>query len=228
MAKTVRREVIMAVRDDLTGKRFGGLVVLGYDHTHKTPSGQSKAYWRCKCDCGNEAVVSAESLKDLHTTSCGCKSSRNYIGEARKTHGESKTRLYAIWCGMLSRCDNPNRIAYKDYGARGITVCEEWRDYTTFMDWALHNGYTDSLTLERIDVDGNYCPSNCKWISKAAQSDNRRNTINITYGGKTQNLKKWADEFGIKYGTLRARVYTFGWDFEKAITTPVKRGNCYV
>lgn len=148
----------MAIRENLVGQRFGELVVLEYDHTHKTPSGQSKAFWKCQCDCGNTTVVSAQSLKCLHTTSCGCNSSKNHIGETQRTHGESKTRLYAIWCGMISRCNNPNRIAYKNYGGRGISVCEEWNRYLPFRQWALDNGYTNELTLERKDVDGNYCP----------------------------------------------------------------------
>ena len=214
----------MAVRDDLTGQKFGKLTVLWYDHTHKTPSGQSKAYWKCKCDCGNTAVVDAQSLKCLHTTSCGCNSSRSHIGDVRRTHGESKTRLYAIWCGMISRCNNPSRIAYKDYGGRGISVCEEWHSYIPFKQWSMDNGYADKLTLERKNVNCGYCPENCEWISKAAQADNRRNSLLFTYGGKTQNLKKWSEECGIKYGTLRARIYLFGWDFERAISTPVGGG----
>lgn len=214
----------MAIRDNLKGRKFGKLTVLAYDHTHKTPSGQSKSYWACECDCGNTATVCSQSLKSLHTTSCGCDSSRNHIGEVRRVHGESKTRLYAIWCGMISRCNNPNRIAYKDYGGRGISVCKKWSSYIPFKQWAIKNGYTDELTLERMDVNGDYCPENCKWISKSAQSDNRRNSLLFTYNGKTQNLKRWSEESGIKYGTLRARIYVFGWDFEHAISTPVERG----
>ena len=223
MEKIIRREAVMAVRDDLTGRKFGRLTVLGYDHTQKTPSDQPKAYWKCKCDCGNTVTVCAQSLKGLRTTSCGCNSSRNNIGVMRRIHGESKTRLYAIWCGMISRCSNPNRIAYKDYGGRGISVCEKWNSYIPFKQWAIENGYTDEFTLERKDVNGGYCPENCEWISKSAQFDNRRNSLLFTYGGKTQNLKKWSEESGIKYGTLRARIFVFGWDFERAISTPVER-----
>lgn len=214
----------MAMRDDLTGKRFGKLNVVGYDHTHITPSGQQRAYWECVCECGNTVSVAAQNLHRLKTTSCGCNSSRKHIGDKQRTHGESKTRLYGIWCGMMSRCNNPNRIAYKDYGARGISVCDEWKDYSSFKFWAENNGYSNELTLERRDVNGNYTPSNCEWISKSEQSNNRRNSLLFSYDGITKNLKQWSEEFGVKYGTLRARIFTFGWSFEDAIKTPVKRG----
>ena len=140
---------------------------------------------------------------------------RNYI------HGDSKSRLYKIWLGIKKRCLNKNCKRYYDYGERGISICNEWLEWSNFKRWALSNGYSDNLSIERIDNDKDYEPSNCKWILKNDQSKNRRFCNWITYNGETHDLTDWAKILGIKRTTLSARIMTRHWDIEKAFTTPV-------
>lgn len=140
------------------------------------------------------------------------------------THGLRSHPLYGKWWDMKSRCYRPNRDRYNCYGGRGIKVCDEWKDdFKAFYDWAIAAGWKEGLTLDRIDVDGNYEPSNCKWVTKHEQAQNRQNTIWVTYKGVTKNLKEWSSELGIKYLTLYMRINKYGWSIEQAFTTPVKR-----
>ena len=156
---------------DLSGQRFGRLTVL-----RKAESINGKTAWLCKCDCGNECVVVRTNLKSGNTSSCGC--GRNEKTKQRSLkHGKSKTRLYRIWTGMKTRCFDKNVKEYAFYGGRGITICAAWlNDFKPFMDWALTNGYADNLTIDRIDVNGNYCPENCRWVTIQEQQSNRRDT----------------------------------------------------
>lgn len=130
----------------------------------------------CLCSCGNQAIVRLEYLISGHTKSCGClKSAAASI--AKTTHGQSGTRLHGIWNGMLNRCRNKNVKSYKHYGAQGVTVSDEWREFESFMKWALSNGYREDLTIERINPFGNYEPENCCWIPKSEQGKNRRDRV---------------------------------------------------
>ena len=141
-----------------------------------------------------------------------------------KTHGIRNTRIYEIWKDMKKRCFNPNCAAYHLYGGRGIIVCEKWKDNVKdFYDWAMQNGYTDKLTLDRIDVNGNYEPSNCRWVTKKEQANNTRRNHQISYNGKTQTLQQWADELGISRVSLRHRICDYHWSIEKALTTPIRQ-----
>lgn len=137
-----------------------------------------------------------------------------------KTHGLSKTRLYRIWCCMKNRCYNKNNVGYHNYGGRGIRVCDEWlgeNGFQNFYVWAIANGYTDELTLDRIDVNSDYSPCNCRWATAKEQLNNTRCNVTVEYNGETKTLKQWADEYGINYVTLHARYRRYNWDFERAL-----------
>lgn len=155
---------------ELKGVVFGRLTVIELFGSNKHNSLQ----WLCKCSCGKEKVILGESLKSGNTQSCGCFGSETKR-KNRIKHGEShKSRIYGIWSGMRNRCNCKNRVTYKYYGGRGISVCKEWNDFPAFKNWALSNGYLDNLTLDRIDSNGNYEPDNCRWITIQDQQLNRR------------------------------------------------------
>lgn len=209
------------VAKDLTGNRYGRLTALFRTDDYVAPSGHHCVMWQCQCDCGNIVNVRAKSLMNNTTRSCGCLA-RELVGiRAAKHHGFG-TRLYAIWNSMRQRCNNPNNSAYKNYGARGITICKEWNDFSVFEQWAYSNGYDQSAkrgecTLDRIDVNLGYSPSNCRWVTMKRQSSNKRNTPYYEYQGKRLPLKEWSEVTGIKYETLWRR-YKSGWNAEKALT----------
>ena len=142
--------------------------------------------------------------------------------EARHlTHGMSKTRIYKIWVDMKRRCNNKNRKGYKYYGGRGITYCPEWENFEPFYKWALSNGYAENLTLDRIDVNGNYEPNNCRWVDYTTQANNTNRNHILTYKGKTQTLSEWAREYDIPYSILQDRINDLNWDTEDALTIPI-------
>ena len=141
----------------------------------------------------------------------------------KPTHGMSKTRLYREWAGIIYRCTNPKCSSWDRYGAVGVTFCEEWRKFEPFAEWALSHGYSDDLTIDRIDAGKGYEPDNCRWVTVREQNNNQAKTIWITHNGETLQLSYWADRLGIDYHTLYDRLYRHHWSVEKAFTTPVRR-----
>lgn len=196
---------------DLTKQKFGRLTVL--EKTDERRSGH--IVWKCKCDCGKECLVSGKTLRNGGTTSCGC---------ARIKHGESRTRLYNIWTQIKDRTENPENWGWDNYGGRGISLCEEWHDYPIFSKWAKENGYTEDTSIDRIDVNGNYEPNNCRWATEKEQANNRRTCVMIEYNGKKQSMADWARELGISYETIRTR-HRRGWDTKRMLTTPQQTKN---
>lgn len=199
---------------DLSGMRFGRYIVLEFSHRKG-----KNYYWKCKCDCGNERVVNSGGLNNGQSRSCGC-----YNREIITKHGLDGNKLYHVLLGMKNRCYSDKSNSYKDYGGRGIKVCEEWlNNPQVFVDWALENGYKEGLSIERIDVNGNYEPSNCKWANKKEQANNTRTNIYYIYEGRTLTLSQWAEELGMKMNTLHYRLRIKGWNIEKAFKKPVGR-----
>lgn len=204
---------------NLTGERFGKLVAIKTIGKNKNGG----YLWQCKCDCGNEIIANVGNLKNGHTKSCGCLRADRCKMKFTK-HRLEHTRLYGIWYDMRLRCYDEKNISYNRYGGRGVTICDEWKnDVKSFYDWSMANGYKDSLTIDRIDNDGNYCPENCRWVTVKEQASNRRSNILVTHNGKTQTMKEWAHEVGIPYKAVWARMQKLGWSAERALTEPVKK-----
>lgn len=167
---------------DLTGRRFYHLTVV-----EKAERKNQKTRWKCLCDCGKYTYTITNRLLHGKTRSCGCKAS-----EQRNTHRLSNTRIYKTWMGMKRRCYNPKNKSYQRYGGRGITVCDEWKnDFMNFYQWAMKNGYNDTLTIDRIDNNAPYSPENCRWATLDQQKLNRRNTVYVNANGKIIPLKTY-------------------------------------
>lgn len=197
-------------RKDLSGQKFGKMLVLKFDHKDE----KSHSFYLCRCDCGTLKVVRGNNLVQGDVRSCGC--------STNKTHGRTKTRLHHIWSGMKQRCGLESVESYKRYGARGITVCDEWKDdYLAFESWALANGYREGLTIDRKDNNGNYCPDNCQWATPKQQARNRSDNRTLTYNGETKTISEWAEITGIHKTTLLNRSNR-GWTDEEVITKPLR------
>ena len=213
------------IKEDFTGKIFNFLTVLKFSHYDikyykKSLKPTYVYYWLCKCKCGKEIIAEHYHLKYGHTKSCGCYQKLR-AKQANYIHGAEKTRVYHIWQGIKRRCLNTKDANYKRYGARGIKICKEWiNDPKAFIEWAYNNGYNDTLTIDRINVDGNYEPSNCRWISLKEQAINRRNTILINYKNKKKSLIEWCSILNLKYSKIYLRIYRYKWSVEKAFNTP--------
>lgn len=191
---------------NMKGVRFGRLVAL--EHVGFASNGAT--LWRCKCDCGNETIVRQCNLNSGKTRSCGCLDIDN-TKEANTTHGKSGTRLYNIWSKIKERCYNSNRPAYKNYGRKGVVMCDEWRnDFQVFYDWAMVNGYQNNLTIDRINSNGNYEPSNCRWLTLSENVRLKNATTFISIGELSLTIHDWAIRINIDPATLMSRYKEFG------------------
>ena len=177
----------------MIGKKFNMLTVLEELPERKHGS----RVYRCKCDCGNIKDVRKDMLKNGHVKSCGCLHTK---------HGKRNTKIYRVFSEMKQRCYNKNHKDYKNYGGRGIAVCDEWKDdFMNFYNWAMSNNYQEGLSIDRINNDGNYEPDNCRWTDRKTQSNNRRSNTSISYNGKTQTLAQWGEELGVDQHTISLR-----------------------
>lgn len=208
---------------DMTGQRFGRLTVI--DRAGTANNGGVR--WRCRCDCGKVVCVKGSSLRSGSTKSCGCY--RKYVlNSSLKTRiqetcdGHSSSRLYIIWQQMKMRCDNPKNTKYARYGGRGIKVCPAWYDWEIFRSWAVNAGYQDNLTIDRIDVNGNYEPSNCRWVDVFTQANNTTRNVYLTFDGETHTISEWARLTGNSVSTLNSR-FRYGWTVKRALTEPVRQ-----
>ncbi len=204
---------------DLAGEKFGRLIAVRRTGTSKS----GYALWLCICDCGKTIVVRGNNLTSSNTKSCGCFQKDRTV-EINTTHGHGKKgqrpKIYKSWHKMIQRCINPNHKAYHNYGGRGITVCKRWRKFENFLeDMGEHPG--KEYSIDRIDNNGNYCKSNCRWVTRKEQNRNKRNNHLITYNGKTQCISAWAEELGIGASVLWYRLKH--WSVKKALTTPVRK-----
>lgn len=214
--------------------KFNKLTVISRAESRINKGGQHRTMWRCLCDCGNYTDVYAYGLKTGKTKSCGCYKEQ-IMSEVHFKHGGTKDnkreRLYTVWRNMLSRCNNPNFTEYNIYGGRGIRVCDEWKDYASFREWALGAGYDDSakrgeLTIDRIDGDGNYCPENCCLKNQKEQARNRRTNRTVTIGGVSRCLLEWCEEYNMPYKQVHMRITRLGWDPVRALTTAIRPMKC--
>jgi CRISPR/Cas system CSM-associated protein Csm2 small subunit len=188
--------------ENLIGQKFGRLTVV-----KKAPNKTGRVAWCCKCNCGNEdeIIVVAHSLKQGSTLSCGCLNAENKL-----KHGMSKSRIYRIYRGMKDRCFNSNKSEYKYYGERGVTICDEWLDkengFINFYNWAMNNGYRDNLEIERLDVEGDYEPNNCAWITHFEQMSNTRQNVFVEINGEVKTVAEWSRVTGLEENTIRIRL----------------------
>lgn len=213
---------------DLTGKRFGRYTVIC--EAERPPGKNNRHYWLCRCECGTEKVLDSASINKGAVVSCGCyqrerASKRAY--EQHLTHGKTGSRLYNVWMAMKARCFNPNVKAYPLYGGRGIRVCEEWtRSFQSFSEWATSHGYDETqkrgcCTIDRINVDGDYSPENCRIATQKQQCLNRRSNRRLTFNGETKTISEWSAQYGMSIRTLSDRL-SYGWDIERCLTQPLR------
>lgn len=206
---------------DMTGYKTGRIKVVEQAGKNK----RGNILWRYECSCGGGGVATADAIRRMK--SCGCirkEKGKEFFHNYNITHGESRTRIYIIWGNMINRTSNKKNKDYKNYGGRGITVCEEWKDYLTFKKWALENGYSDTLTLDRIDNDKGYYPGNCRWTDKETQNNNKQQSRKLEYKGEIKSVEQWAKEYNINRGTLVNRLNK-GMSIKEALETPIKGGN---
>lgn len=212
--------------EEFIGKKYGRLKINSLDKVEKqkykskgTTKYRNKFFISCACDCGKNTVKSLDSIRQGNTRSCGCLSTEN-----KTSHGMNNTKLNSVWRDMRYRCNNSNSDFYENYGGKGVKVCEEWGDFVVFYKWATTNGYAEGLSIDRIDVDGDYEPSNCRWVDMKTQQRNKGNNRKVEYKGKVLCLTEWSEVTGLHPKTIAYRLNS-GWSIEEALTKPKGKYN---
>lgn len=209
--------------EELIGQKYGRLTITGFVHSGR------EWMWLCRCDCGKEKITKPCEVRSKKVNSCGCY--HDEICKIKATKFKNSVmehkRLYSIYNWMKRRCYRKSEPRYGDYGGRGICISEEWLNPTNgfdnFVDWSLKNGYTEEMTIDRIDVNGNYSPENCRWVTNSEQQLNKRTTLWVTYKGERIQLKKLCDTLCVTYDTVHNRIYNLGWTIEDAVTIKSQR-----
>lgn len=207
---------------DLTGKTFNRITALKRAEDYISPTGKHSTVWFCRCRCGTEKSIRSNALLNGRAQSCGCLNleivRRNNSGFK---HGLRHTRIYTIWCNMKARCTNPKADRFANYGGKGVAVCKEWfNDFMAFYDWAIANGYSDSLSIDRADSGGNYEPNNCRWATADTQANNKTTNRFVEYNGGTKTISEIAKEEKIPYDRIYQRVARYKWDIDRAVREP--------
>lgn len=210
-------EHYIQVGKDIAGKKFNSLTAIKFEYNRQSPS-RKTAYWSFRCDCGKIIIRARGDVVRNKIKSCGCKH-KEYMLLSKKYNGLSslECRLYSIWHDIHRRCYNKKRKEYPNYGGRGIKVCDEWKDNLySFIEWAKNNGYKPDLTIDRIDVNRDYSPDNCRWVDRKIQANNKTNNHYLTYKGKTQSMADWCRELNLNYFLVRSRINNYKWSVEDA------------
>ncbi len=204
-------------RADITGRVYGRLTAIRPTRTNK----HGQWLWLYQCECGNtvEKGVLKPNSCNAGANGCGCKTWKTSSHDYYKTH----KRLTWVHRAIKQRCLNKNCKDYPHYGGRGITICDEWLSLEVFCDWAIESGYREGLTIERINVNDDYCPKNCTWVRNELQPRNRTISVFYELNGETGDLRYWSDKTGINFNTLKNRINNYGWTLEKSISTPVRK-----
>lgn len=215
-------------RVDIIGHKFNRITVVSFAYTQKGKGRCYHLFYNCICECGNTCIIEGSKLRNGHTQSCGCYRHKRQV-EANTKHNGRYSRLYVVWCDMKGRCYNKNDKRYNCYGARGITVCDEWKnDFNAFQKWAEKTGYNPKAkrgecTIDRINNDLGYSPENCRWITNQKQANNKSNNVFLTYKGETKTIAEWSRITGIKQSTIQARIKYQNWSVEKALSQQVRK-----
>lgn len=214
--------------EDLTGKQFGRWSVISFIEVREVGKAKvKKAFWLCECQCDKHTrrEVPSDSLKCGNSKSCGCLKVESTIKRSTKhgyaRRGKNGTSIYHVWHEIKARCFNQNDKAYTNYGGRGISMCDEWKNsFIAFKDWAYSNGYQEGLTIDRIDNNGNYEPDNCRWVNYKVQANNTRSCRYLEINGERKTISQWCDVYGISSSVVYTRIDTYHWDVIKALTKP--------
>lgn len=191
---------------------INGLTIIGEGEIHVTPKGQKLRTYILICSCGKQFSALKGNVNKGHTKSCGCRNPTHY-------HGLRDSPIYGSWDAMTQRCTNQNHRAYSNYGGRGISICEEWRNFLKFHEWAINNGWAAKMELDRKDNNGNYEPGNCRWVTHSINNRNKRNNRLLTYNEETKTLQEWSEITGLSFKSIQSRIDSLGWNTEKALTT---------